>query len=47
MINLANGEQAGLWGTVLAVFDRVVGRHLELYALVVAAITIVGIAVIH
>jgi hypothetical protein len=47
MINLANRDTAALRQAMIGVYDRAVRKHLEIYCLIAALITIVAIAIVH
>lgn len=47
MINLAHPDQTSIRELIAALFDRLVRQHTEAYALVVAFVTLIAIAVIH
>lgn len=47
MIDFASQETAAILQAMNAAYDRSIRKHLEVYCLVAALITIVGIALIH
>jgi hypothetical protein len=47
MINFAHHDTAALRQAMTGAYDRAVRKHLEIYCLIAALITLVAIAVIH
>ena len=47
MINFANRDTAAILQAMSGAYDRAVRKHLEVYCLIAALITMVAIAIIH